>query len=257
MRPLPAETMPKFFTQTGISVPAVTAEQMREVDRIAVEETGPNMYQMMENAGRNLTLLAVELLGLNWTEAKIVVLAGSGGNGGGGICAARHLANQGCKVELCLANPKRLKEVPAFQRKVFQSTCGKEIEVADLPKEPVDLVVDALIGYGLRASPKGTVEKLVRWANAAKAPTLSLDVPSGIDATTGYALGDCIQPRWTMTLALPKTGLLPERTGELFLADLGIPEGVYRRTGLNYAAPFGGRSWVHLDRHQCGAKQAC
>lgn len=248
MSTLPAETTPQFFTQTGLSVPAVTAEQMREVDRIAVKETGPNIYQMMENAGRNLALFTIELLGLNWNTAKVLVLAGSGGNGGGGICAARHLANQGCKVELCLANPKRLKEVPAFQRKVFQSTCGREIEAAALPKEPVDLVVDALIGYGLQASPKGTVEKLVRWANGVKAPILSLDVPSGIDATTGHALGECIQPRWTMTLALPKTGLLAGQTGELFLADIGIPEGVYRRMGLNYIAPFGGGSWVRLDR---------
>jgi NAD(P)H-hydrate epimerase len=248
MSTLRVETTTKFFTQTGISVLAVTAEQMREVDRIAVEETGPNIYQMMENAGRNLALLAIEFLGSNWTGAKILVLAGSGGNGGGGICAARHLANQGCKVKLCLANPKRLKEVPAFQLKVFQSTWGKEIEAAALPKEPVDLVVDALVGYGLQSSPKGAVAKLIRWANAVKVPIVSLDVPSGTDATTGYAPGDCIQPGWTMTLALPKTGLLPERTGELFLADIGIPEGVYRRMGLNYIAPFGGRSWVCLDR---------
>jgi NAD(P)H-hydrate epimerase len=238
----------QYFTETGIAVPAVTTEQMREVDRIVMEETGPNLYQMMENAGRNLALLAIEFLGPNWTGAKILVLAGSGGNGGGGICAARHLANQGCKVELCLANPQRLIEVPAFQRKVFQSTSGREIEVGALPKETVDLVVDALIGYGLRASPKGAVAELIRWANGAKAPILSLDVPSGIDATTGQAPGQCIRPRWTMTLALPKTGLLPERTGELFLADIGIPEGVYRRMRLDYTAPFGGGLWVRLDR---------
>lgn len=240
------ETTAQFFTQTGISVPAVTAEQMREVDRIAVEETGPNLYQMMENAGRNLALLAIEFLGSSWTAARILVLAGSGGNGGGGMCAARHLANHGADVMLCLAAPERLKEVPAFQRKVFQSTRGREIDAAALPKQRLDLVVDALIGYGLQASPKGAVAELIRWANGAKAPILSLDVPSGVDATTGQAPGECIRPRWTMTLALPKTGLL--QAGELFLADLGIPEGVYRRMGLNYIAPFGGRSWVRLDR---------
>ncbi len=248
MSTLRAETTTKFFTQTGISVPTVTAEQMRELDRIAVEETGPNFYQMMENAGRNLALLAIEFLGSNWTGAMILVLAGSGGNGGGGICAARHLANQDCKAKLCLANPKRLKEVPAFQRKVFQSTCGKEIEATALPKEPVDLVVDALIGYGLQASPKGAVAKLIRWANLGQPPILSLDVPSGIDATTGHAPGDCIQPRWTMTLALPKTGLLSQENSALFLADIGIPAGVYRRMGLDYLPPFGGQPWVRLVR---------
>jgi NAD(P)H-hydrate epimerase len=248
MSTLRAETAPRFFTQTSISVPAVTAEQMREVDRIAVEETGPNLYQMMENAGRNLALLTIESLGRNWIEANILVLAGSGGNGGGGICAARHLANQGCKVKLCLANPGRLKQVAEFQRKVFQSTCGKEIEAAALPKENVDLVVDALIGYGFHASPTGAMATLIHWANGMKAPILSLDVPSGIDATTGHAPKESIRPRWTLTLALPKTGLLAEQTGELFLADIGIPEGVYRRMGLNYVAPFGGCSWVRLHR---------
>jgi len=242
-----AATIRRFFTETGIAVPAVTAEQMREVDRIAVEETGPNLYQMMENAGRNLALLAIQLLGRNWHTAEVVVLAGSGGNGGGGVCAARHLANHGCKVGLCLADPARLRDVPAFQRKIFQSTRGREIETAALSAQPFDLVVDALIGYGLQASPKGSTADLIRWANSANSPILSLDVPSGLEATTGQAPGECIRPRWAMTLALPKTGLLPERTGELFLADIGIPEGVYRRVGLNYATPFGGRPWVRLE----------
>ena len=78
----------RFVTERGIVVPAVDSAQMREVDRIAVEETGPNLFQMMENAGRNLALLAIQLLGEGWERAKVLVLAGSGGNGGGGICAA-------------------------------------------------------------------------------------------------------------------------------------------------------------------------
>ncbi|MBI3671041.1 MAG: NAD(P)H-hydrate epimerase [Acidobacteria bacterium] len=242
-----AATVLQFFSETGIAVPAVTAKQMREVDRIAMEETGPNLYQMMENAGRDLALLVIELLGRDWQSASVVVLAGAGGNGGGGICAARHLANQGCNVTLCLADPARLGEVPTFQRKGFQSTCGKVVKAAALRTATFGLIVDALIGYGLRAAPREAVAELIGWANGAKTPILSLDVPSGMDATTGKAPGGCIRPRWTMTLALPKTGLLPERTGELFLADIGIPQGVYRRVGLNYIAPFGGRSWVRLD----------
>ena len=82
-----------FSTPSGVEVPAVTTDQMREIDRIAMEETGPNLFQMMENAGRNLAEMAIECLGANWRQAKIVVLAGTGGNGGGGITAARHLAN--------------------------------------------------------------------------------------------------------------------------------------------------------------------
>jgi len=236
----------RFFTDSGVEVPAVTAEQMREVDRIAGEETGPNLFQMMENAGRNLALLAIAVLGEQWTASRIVVLAGSGGNGGGGICAARHLANRGIDVRLCLAEPDHLEEVPAFQRKVFRSTSGREVAAASLSAEPVDLILDALIGYGIRSATKRPVAELIRWSNGTGVPILALDVPSGLDATTGHRPGDCIQPHWTMTLALPKTGLLPERTGQLFLADIGIPEQTYRRLGLSYVNPFAKGFWVQL-----------
>ena len=237
---------PRFFTNAGLEVPAVTAEHMRELDRIAVEETGPNLFQMMENAGRNLALLAIALLGDAWNSAKIVVLAGSGGNGGGGICAARHLANRGVDVRLCVAEPDHLEDVPAFQRKVFRATSGREIDAASLSAEPADLILDALIGYGLRAAPRSPVAELIQWAKGTGASILALDVPSGLDATTGGTPGDCIQPHWTMTLALPKTGLLPQRTGQLFLADIGIPVQTYRRLGLSYVSPFAKSFWVPL-----------
>ncbi len=236
----------RFFTDSGIEVPAVTAEQMRDVDRIALDETGPNLFQMMENAGRNLALLAIAVLGDAWNKATIVVLAGSGGNGGGGICAARHLANRGVDVRLCLAEPSHLEDVPAFQRKIFRSTPGREVDTASLSEEPVDLILDGLIGYGLRSAPRSPVAELIRWANGSETPILALDVPSGVDATSGYGHGDYIRPHWTMTLALPKTGLLPERTGQLFLADIGIPMQTYRRLGLSYVNPFAKGFWVPL-----------
>ena len=238
----------RVFTNTGIVVPALTARQMREVDRIAVEETGPNLYQMMEDAGRALASLAIELLGRNCRGANVVILAGTGGNGGGGICAARHLANQDLAARLYLADPTHLTAVSAFQRKIFQSTRGREIDAQGLSTKRVDLVLDALIGYGLKGAPQEGVAKIIRWVNGAGFPILSLDVPSGVDATTGQVPGEHVRPRWTMTLALPKTGLLPIRTGELFLGDIGIPEGVYQRMGLNYTAPFGARSWVRQHR---------
>ena len=75
----------EFITKDGLTVPAITREQMIEVDRIAVEETSPNLFQMMENAGRNLALQTIDLLGKNWQKAQIIILAGTGGNGGGGI----------------------------------------------------------------------------------------------------------------------------------------------------------------------------
>ena len=243
--------MNKFFTSQGIEVPSVTTEQMIEVDRVAMEETGPNLFQMMENAGRNLALQAIDCLGESWQQANIVILSGSGGNGGGGICAARHLANRGATVKLCLSSPDRLKEVPQWQRHIFQSTCGREIEISELTTstEPIDVIIDALIGYSLRAAPKGNALELIQWANNTGTPILSLDTPSGVDSTTGETPGEYIHARWTMTLALPKTGLLPDKTGELILADIGIPAGAYawNTLQLKYTPPFGDRFRIPLQ----------
>jgi len=242
--------MIRFITETGIEVPAVTAGQMREIDRIAMEETGPNLYQMMENAGRNLASLAMELLGDRWNKSKIVVLAGSGGNGGGGICAARHLANRNANVTLCLANPDRLGSVPQFQHKIYQNTTGKTIGLEQFKNEKYDLIIDALIGYSLKGAPTGVILQLIRWANQAKTPILSLDVPSGVDASTGETPGEFIRADLTITLALPKTGLLPAKTGDLYLADIGIPPGTYKRIGLDYASPFDKKYSIHLKVQQ-------
>lgn len=238
-----------FVADTGIVVPAITTEQMREVDRIALEETGPNLFQMMENAGRNLAELSLELLGDEWRNAKIIALAGSGSNGGGVICAARHLANRGVNLKLCLAQPERLGEVPAWQRRIFQATAGQEVTAEDLQTDSVDMILDGLIGSGLRAAPRGVVAQLIQWANTTTAPILALDVPSGVDSSTGETLGDFINARWTMTLALPKTGLLPALTGQLYLADIGLPAGTYRRIKLDFATLFDQRFRVPLTVH--------
>lgn len=249
-------TSVSFWTPAGVEVPAVTTNQMREIDRIAMEETGPNLFQMMENAGRNLAEMAIECLGANWRHARIVVLAGTGGNGGGGIVAARHLANHGAHVELCLASPDKLGEVPAWQYKVFKSTGGKEVSPPDLVKEPVFLILDALIGYSLQSAPRGVSTDLIKWANSSGAPLLSLDVPSGVDSTTGEAPGEFIRATWTMTLALPKTGLASSKVRQLTLADIGIPAATYRRIGLPYVPPFGSRFRVLLSmRGEAGSRE--
>src|SRR5215831_6725363 len=178
-----------FETEDGRVIPALTTAQMREVDRIAIEETGPNLYQMMENAGRNLATLALDILGGDFRNARILVLAGSGGNGGGGICAGRHLANKGANVTLCLSQPDHLGEVTGWQYKVFLSTSGRALSAADASNETFDLILDALIGYGLQTAPQGIYADMIRWANASRTPIVALEVPSGVDSTTGATSG--------------------------------------------------------------------
>ena len=190
--------------------------------------------------------MTVEKLGDGWREAKILVLAGTGGNGGGGICAARHLVNHGANVRLFISNPEKLGEVPAFQSKIYQNAGGIEISYHQLKDEMPDLIIDALIGYSLQSAPAGMAQTLINWANGQKSPILSLDVPSGIDSTTGETPGDFIRTDWTMTLGLPKTGLLPNLTGELYLADIGIPSETYRILEIPYHTPFDRRFYVPI-----------
>ncbi|MGH1362689.1 MAG: NAD(P)H-hydrate epimerase [Calditrichia bacterium] len=235
-----------FRTEAGILVPAITTRQMREVDRLAIEETGPNLYQMMENAGRNLAIMAIDMIGDKWRSQEIIVLAGVGGNGGGGICAARHLINRGANVRVCVSNVNKLTPVPLYQRQIYLAAGGLELELADLHKHAPILIVDAMIGYSLQGPPRGNVLEMIHWANSCSAKTLSLDAPSGVDSTTGSLPGEKITPEQTMTLALPKTGLLPKLTGDLWLADIGIPKSVYERIDVPYISPFEETYFVKL-----------
>lgn len=235
-----------FHAETGVFVPTVTAEQMRELDRIATNETGPTLLQMMENAGRNLASLAMELLASRSAPAKVLVLAGGGGNGGGGICGARHLSNHGLDVSLCVA-ANRLSDAASLQRKIFRFTAGNEVSLNRVTDSAPDFIIDALIGYGLRQFHSDSISDLIRWGNKRSVPVLSLDVPSGVDASTGVIPDEAIHPTWTLTLALPKSGLSAKNSGELFLADIGIPISAIRRIAPAYQAPYGKNYYVRIE----------
>lgn len=209
-------------------IPAVTADQMIEIDRIAVEETGPNLFQMMENTGRNMVELTLRILDNN-SDQKFLVLAGKGGNGGCGICAARHLANRGYKVKVCISEPEKLSNVTDYQLHILKSTNAKIITIEKLSMEKPDLIIDAVFGYSLNGEPKGNELELIKWANKQLAIKISLDIPSGINATTGQTSKYFIKPDLTLTLALPKTGLFPELTGELYLGDIGISNSTIKK----------------------------
>jgi NAD(P)H-hydrate epimerase len=227
-------------------VPAVTADQMREVDRIMIEDLHIELVQMMENAGRNLAELALR----RFHPQTVTVLAGPGGNGGGGLVAARHLSNRGVAVTVTLVHPaSELGPVPAHQVDIL-TRMGTSVSPAP---QPAALVVDALIGYGLTGEPTGRTAELIDWANGQGSPVLALDVPSGLDATSGRAATPCVRATATLTLALPKTGLLgAQETGDLFLADISVPPAVYRRLGLSVPSLFEDDAIIALDR-QVGA----
>jgi len=182
------------------------------------------------------------------TDLKVVILAGVGLNGAAGFCAARHLANHNVKVVVCRSRAYQLADENVHQRKIYKETGGKEAQIGSLPVEPVALIIDALIGIGLRSSPTDTTLTLIQWANANGAPILAYDVPSGVDSTTGRAVGEYIKATTTMTIALPKTGLIQSKTGSLYVADVGIPQYLYNKLGINYTSPFGDQFILKLKR---------
>jgi NAD(P)H-hydrate epimerase len=112
-----------------------------------------------------------------------------------------------------------------------------------------DLVLDALIGYSLRGDPRGRAAELIRWVNGEDVPVCSLDLPSGLNATTGQIGDPCVRASATLTLALPKTGLLgrSEVVGELYLADISIPSRLYAAIGVDVGPIFRSGPIVRLD----------
>ena len=238
-----------YKTVSGIEVPAITADQMREVDRIAMQEFGLGIQQMMENAGRNLAECARQMLG---GTGQVVVLAGTGGNGGGGLCCARHLLNRGIPVTVLLSRDKDSLGEAARQQLNILQTAG--VHPADQSETQdaiagADLVIDALIGYSLHGAPTGRASKLIWLCNEHARSVLSLDVPSGLDASTGANPGQVVRPDRTLTLALPKTGL-HSVPGELYLADIGIPPQIYHRLGISSVPLFSQGYWVRLERQR-------
>jgi hypothetical protein len=121
----------------------------------------------------------------------------------------------------------------------------------DISGEPgaADLVVDALIGYSLKGDPKGRTAELIIWANREAAPVLALDTPSGLDVTTGDPADPCVRAEATMTLALPKVGLVgAPHVGELYLADVSVPPFVYRRFDIDVPPLFSAGRAGRVDR---------
>jgi len=215
------------------SVAWISTEQMREIDRIMIEDLHIELLQMMENAGRHLASLANAL----FAPRTVTVYAGGGGNGGGGLVAARHLANSGVEVQVVLAAPAdRMSAAASHQLDIVQRM---GIEVSDAPAR-ADIAIDALIGYGLVGGLRGKSAQFARAMPTSSAAIVSLDAPSGLDTTTGAGSDAAVHADATITLALPKIGLdQPRSVGDLYLADISVPPAVTERIGGIPGPPFG------------------
>jgi len=225
-------------------VPYLTTEQMVEVDRAMIEAYGIELIQMMENAGRCLAhLVRARFCNGDPRGKRVVVLAGTGGNGGGALVCARRLHNYGAAVRVqTTREDAAFSLIPAHQLEIVRRM-GLPVGVG-VPGDVegvTDLVVDGIIGYSLHGAPRGTAGDLISWANEQAAPILALDAPSGVDTTTGTVFNPAVQATATMTLALPKAGLrapgVEVHVGGLYLADISVPPELYAGPGLDLEVP--------------------
>lgn len=222
----------------------VTAQEMREIDRQAIEEYGIPGLLLMENAGRQVAEAVRRRLG-NVSGKRVVVLCGKGNNGGDGLVAARHLLQAGAVVKVFfICEPE---EITGDARVNFQiwERLGQQVyrllgssnglQLLKVALINADAVVDALYGTGFRGRLSDRLSKAVEAVNASGKFVVAVDIPSGLEADTGRVNGPCIRADVTVTFGLPKLGLVLEPgadyTGKVAVADISLPRVLTEKTG--------------------------
>jgi NAD(P)H-hydrate epimerase len=206
-------------------IPLLTSAQVREVDRLASERFQLPVSWLMEAAGWQVA---------RHCRARTMVVCGRGNNGGDGLAAARHLHRWGRLAGVACLQPDRLSGLAAEQAAALRAI---GVEIASQPDfSGAQIVLDALLGTGLSRPPEGQVAGWIRGVNGSGLRVVSVDVPSGLDADSGRAEGACVNAALTVTLGLPKAGLLsgegPARAGEVWVADIGVPFEAYAELGI-------------------------
>ncbi len=200
----------------------LTTAEMAEADRLAIA-SGISGIKLMENAGR-----AVADVTDRMQRQRVTVVAGPGNNGGDGFVAARHLSERGHKVRLCfVGEPKKLKGDAALAAKRWDGTME---EASPAALADCDIIVDALFGAGLDRDVEGLPRAMIGAMNAGGVPIVAVDLPSGVNGTSGAIMGAAVNATRTVTFFRRKTGhlLLPGRLncGTVEVSDIGIPDSV-------------------------------
>lgn len=219
----------------------MTAAQAKAFDRQAIEQFAVPSCVLMENAGRSAAeRLLARLRAQNFAGVRpsppwrVLVLCGGGGNGGDGFVIARHLHNDGHRVEVL--TPFSTEE-SSSDCATFRTVCerigvrvrtSRELAPEELTRlVDYDALVDALLGVGAKGSPRAPLSDWLRLANGSRGPLkLAVDLPSGLDADGGPNSGECFRADFTVTFVARKACMLDPRSvefsGEVLLADIGV-----------------------------------
>ncbi len=235
--------------------PVLGTEPMREADRRTMEDYGVPGRVLMETAGRGAADAVADLLG-GAEGRRVLVLCGTGNNGGDGLVVARVLHARGADVlAAVLADEDDLTEDAAANLRLLRRIAEADdrrldVEVreatGDLNPWWPEVVVDALLGIGVAGALREPVGAFARWINACPAPVVALDVPTGLDSQTGEAAEDAVRAELTVTMAAKKAGLLfndgPAHAGRVEVVPIGIPPAV-----MAEAADAEGSAWLSTD----------
>lgn len=215
----------------------VTGKEMQTIDKQATADYKIPSLLLMENAGIRVAQAVQRYLEPPIQNRKVLVLAGIGNNGGDGLVAARHLLNAGVDVKVfLLARADEIKGDAGVNLTILRQMGiplkaildNRDLNVVKLALLTADLVIDAIYGTGFRGTVPPLIAQVIRLVNGREKPVLAVDLPSGLAADTGKATGAVIQATGTVTLALPKLGLVLEPgaglAGNLEVADISIPQ---------------------------------
>jgi ADP-dependent NAD(P)H-hydrate dehydratase / NAD(P)H-hydrate epimerase len=237
----------------GGAVRLPTPAEMAALERRAEEAYGIDLQELMERAGRRTAEVARRLLRSGGGK-RCLVLAGKGNNGGDGLVAARHLAEDGPTRVLLVAQAEEIRGSLAGHLAALRDRRVWVEEAHTLSSSRLfqvlrdaDLIVDAIFGTGFRGPARGVPAQVIEAANASGIPTLAVDIPSGVDAGTGRADPPCINAVATVTMALPKVGIVQypaaAHVGRLFVADIGMPASLIREVPIPTALATA--AWVN------------
>jgi hydroxyethylthiazole kinase-like uncharacterized protein yjeF len=214
----------------------LSRDAVRAVDQAAVSEYGMSGLVLMENASRALAAEAVRMLGEAGGK-RVLIICGSGNNGGDGWALARHLHNAGAAPVVAeLGTPGA--ETDAGVNRSICLKMGVPAASVETTAEldallPADLIVDAIFGTGLARAVKGFSAEAIGWINASGRPVLAVDMPSGLDCDTGEPLGIAVRADVTVSFVALKPGFLAEGarayTGETIVGDIGVPRALAKR----------------------------
>ncbi len=242
-----------------LNFPFLTGEQIQKVESLAAAQYGLTHSMLMENAGLALAMWIRQAAAGQLADRRILIIAGSGNNGGDGLVAARWLATWGSQIAVALIKPAAsysqlfFRNFECFDRLNVPYRHISEFDFFESAKAS-DLIVDCLLGTGTKPESNDLISAAIDQINRSKVPVISADIPSGLNGDDGASFSQIVAAHTTVSFAVPKLGFLVEgakvKIGQLVLADIGLAPALFTQIGITFPHVFIGSGFVKVDLGQ-------